>query len=63
MNGRTPIDLPHENVSLKILHFYKTYLPQSYGGAEQFIFQLVRGSVRRGIDAEVLSLSPQRAAK
>lgn len=58
MNGLTPIDLLHESVSLKILHFYKTYLPQSYGGAEQFIFQLVRGSVQRGIDAEVLSLSP-----
>jgi len=42
---------------LKILHFYKTYFPETFGGAEQFIYQLARGSSRRGIDAQVLSLT------
>src|ERR1043166_5859052 len=42
---------------LRILHFYKTYFPDSRGGVEQFIFQLARGSTRRGIDVDVLSLS------
>jgi O-antigen biosynthesis rhamnosyltransferase len=43
---------------LRILHFYKTYFPDSFGGTEQFIFQLAHGSAKRGIEVEVLSLSP-----
>jgi len=43
---------------LRILHFYKTYFPDSYGGIEQFIYQLARGCALRGIDVDVLSLSP-----
>jgi glycosyltransferase involved in cell wall biosynthesis len=42
---------------LRILHFFKTYLPDSYGGIEQFIYQLARGSTLRGVDVDVLSLS------
>jgi glycosyltransferase involved in cell wall biosynthesis len=43
---------------LKVLHFYKTYLPDSYGGVEQFIYQLARGSAQKGLEVNVLSLSP-----
>jgi glycosyltransferase involved in cell wall biosynthesis len=43
---------------LRVLHFYKTYFPDSYGGIEQFIYQLARGSALRGMDVDVLSLSP-----
>jgi glycosyltransferase involved in cell wall biosynthesis len=43
--------------SLKILHFYKTYFPDSYGGVEQFILQLARGCAQRGMEVDVLSLS------
>lgn len=43
---------------MKVLHFYKTYFPDSFGGIEQFIFQLAHGSAKRGVDVEVLSLSP-----
>jgi O-antigen biosynthesis rhamnosyltransferase len=43
---------------LKVLHFYKTYFPDSFGGVEQFIYQLARGSAHRGLDVTVLSLSP-----
>ncbi|MGJ4927672.1 glycosyltransferase family 4 protein [Bradyrhizobium sp. HKCCYLS2038] len=42
---------------MRILHFYKTYFPDTVGGTEQFIFQLAHGCVNRGIDVEVLSLS------
>jgi O-antigen biosynthesis rhamnosyltransferase len=43
---------------LNVLHFYKTYLPDSHGGIEQFIYQLARGCARCGVDVDVLSLSP-----
>jgi O-antigen biosynthesis rhamnosyltransferase len=43
---------------LKILHFFKTYFPDSTGGIEQFIYQLARGSAQHGVDVAVLSLSP-----
>ncbi|HDL7750321.1 TPA: glycosyltransferase family 4 protein [Yersinia enterocolitica] len=42
---------------LKVLHFYKTYYPDSFGGIEQVIFQLCEGGAHRGIDSTVLSLS------
>ena len=42
---------------LKVLHFYKTYYPDSFGGVEQVIFQLCEGGASRGIDSTVLSLS------
>ncbi|BAE74396.1 glycosyltransferase [Sodalis glossinidius str. 'morsitans'] len=44
---------------LKVLHFYKTYYPDSYGGIEQVIFQLCEGAPTYGIDATVLALSPR----
>jgi len=43
---------------LNILHFYKTYLPDSHGGVEQFIYQLAHGCAGRGLKVDVLSLSP-----
>lgn len=42
---------------LKVLHFYKTYYPDSYGGIEQVIFQLVESGLKKGISASVLSVS------
>ena len=42
---------------MKILHFFKTYYPDSFGGVEQVIFQLSRGTTEQGYQAEVLSLS------
>ncbi|WP_413723235.1 glycosyltransferase family 4 protein [Sodalis sp. RH23] len=43
---------------LKILHLYKTYYPDSYGGIEQVIFQLSEGAFASGISSTVLALSP-----
>ena len=43
---------------MKVLHFYKTYLPDTIGGIEQVINQIARGTVQLGVTTEVLSLSP-----
>ncbi len=47
----------------KVLHFFKTYYPDSMGGIEQVIFQIAEGCTPRGFDAEVLFLSERGAAR
>ncbi|WP_410014371.1 glycosyltransferase family 4 protein [Sodalis sp. C49] len=42
---------------VKVLHFYKTYYPDSFGGIEQVIFQLSEAGVSHQIAATTLSLS------
>ncbi|TDK56504.1 glycosyltransferase family 4 protein [Pseudomonas moraviensis] len=42
---------------MRVLHFFKTYLPDSFGGIEQVVFQLCESGVQHGIDAQVLTLS------
>lgn len=42
---------------MKILHFYKTYYPDSFGGVQQVIYQLAEGTAKRGVKSEVLYLS------
>lgn len=42
---------------LKILHLYKTYYPDSFGGIEQVIYQLSEASSNYNIGSTVLSLS------
>ena len=44
--------------SLRVLHFFKTYYPDSFGGIEQVIFQMCKGTARYGFTCEVLTLSP-----
>lgn len=46
---------------MRILHFFKTALPETMGGVEQVIHQLARGSSRYGATSDVLSLSAQPA--
>lgn len=43
---------------MRVLHFFKTYYPDTTGGIEQVIFQLCQGSEALGVEAEVLTLSP-----
>lgn len=43
---------------MRVLHFFKTYYPDTMGGIEQVIFQLCQGGRALGIDNEVLTLSP-----
>lgn len=42
---------------MKVLHFFKTYWPDTFGGVERTIHALATGCVRYGIESEVLSLS------
>jgi len=41
----------------KVLHFYKTYYPDTMGGVEQVIFQLAEGGFAYGIESDVLTLT------
>ncbi len=43
---------------MRILHFFKTYLPDTTGGIEQVIFQLCEQAHSNGVEAQVLTLSP-----
>jgi rhamnosyl/mannosyltransferase len=42
---------------MRVLHFYKTYYPDSWGGVEQVIRQMCVGTGRLGVTNEVLTLS------
>jgi len=42
---------------LKVLHFYKTYYPDTFGGIEQVIYQLSESGSKYGVESTVLSLS------
>ncbi len=42
---------------MRVLHFYKTYYPDSVGGVEQFIRQLCKGTTEYGVTNEVLTLT------
>lgn len=44
---------------MRVLHFFKTYLPDTTGGIEQVIFQLCEQAQANGVDAQVLTLSPE----
>jgi rhamnosyl/mannosyltransferase len=45
---------------MRVLHFYKTYYPDTLGGIEQVIRQLCVGTGRLGVTNSVLSLSPRK---
>ena len=42
---------------MKVLHFFKTYWPDTFGGVERTIHAIAHGTARHGIETEVLSLS------
>ncbi len=48
---------------MKVLHFYKTYLPDTIGGVAQVINQLAKGTKKLGVHHEILSLSPSKNKK
>lgn len=45
---------------MRVLHFYKTYYPDSWGGVEQVIRQLCVGTGRLGVRNEVLTLTREQ---
>lgn len=42
---------------MRVLHFFKTYVTDSFGGIEQVIYQLCESGAKLGIDGQVLTLS------
>jgi O-antigen biosynthesis rhamnosyltransferase len=48
---------------MRVLHFYKTSLPDTMGGIEQVIDQIARCSSKFGVTSEVLSLTPERVER
>lgn len=47
---------------MKVLHVFKTYLPDSFTGIERVIFQIAEGLADKGVESHVLSLSRHPAA-
>ncbi|MBS1187388.1 MAG: glycosyl transferase family 1 [Burkholderiaceae bacterium] len=43
---------------MRVLHFFKSYYPETVGGVEQVIRQIAIGTKEHGIENEVLTLSP-----
>ena len=48
---------------IKVLHFFKTYYPETMGGIEQVIFQIAEGGLQHGYKSQVLYLSERGAAR
>lgn len=42
---------------MRVLHFYKTYKPDTVGGVENFIGELCSGAARNGVESTVLTVS------
>jgi glycosyltransferase involved in cell wall biosynthesis len=42
---------------MRVLHFFKTYWPDTFGGVERTIHAIAKGTARHGIHSDVLSLS------
>ena len=52
-----PLALRSGDTEVRVLHVYKTYWPDTFGGAERTIHALAKGCSAQGIETEVLSLS------
>ncbi|WP_438299332.1 glycosyltransferase family 4 protein [Pseudomonas sp. NMS19W] len=48
---------------IKVLHFFKTYYPETMGGIEQVIFQIAQGGASHGFSSQVLYLSERGSAR
>lgn len=42
---------------MRVLHFFKTYWPDSFGGIERTIHAIAKGTAAHGVETQVLSLS------
>lgn len=47
---------------MRVLHVFKTYIPDSFAGIERVIWQIAEGCAELGIESEVLSLSDNPVA-
>ncbi|NWO04422.1 MAG: glycosyltransferase [Alteromonadaceae bacterium] len=48
---------------MRVLHFYRTYLPESYGGVEEAIRQTCLATSRQGVENRVLTLARVRSVQ
>ena len=48
---------------MRVLHFYRTYFPDSQGGLEEVIRQICQSSTAHGVESRVLSLSRTPASE
>lgn len=48
---------------MKVLHFYKTYLPDTIGGVENVIFEIIKGTTSLGVFSEVMTLTKEHASR
>lgn len=55
LENASPFRFP--GCSMRVLHFFKTYLPDTTGGIEQVIFQLCEQAHTNGVESQVLTLS------
>lgn len=55
----SPMQRPHRksNAGMKVLHFFKTYWPDTFGGIERTIHAIATGTRQYGVETTVLSLS------
>ncbi|MDM9646330.1 glycosyltransferase family 4 protein [Rhizobium sp. S163] len=44
---------------MRVLHFFKTYWPDTFGGVERTIHAIAKGTARYGVQSDVLSLSDE----
>jgi rhamnosyl/mannosyltransferase len=47
---------------MRVLHFFKTFFPDTTGGIEETIHQIAMGGVARGIKADILALTREKSA-
>jgi hypothetical protein len=50
-----------QRTMIMVLHFFKSYYPETMGGIEQVIFQIAEGGTTHGFESEVLYLSERGA--
>jgi O-antigen biosynthesis rhamnosyltransferase len=48
---------------MRVLHLYRQYFPDTFGGIEQVIYQIARGTSEYGVETEVFTLTPDKAAR
>jgi glycosyltransferase involved in cell wall biosynthesis len=48
---------------MRVLHFYRTYIPDTIGGAEQSIYHLCRAGSELGVENRVLTLTTRQDGK
>lgn len=48
---------------MRVLHFFKTYFPDSHGGIEQVIHQIASASPKYGVKTDVLSLTKNKVER